>query len=234
MSDLVDLGAVELAAMIRRRELSARELLAASLERIEATNGDLNAVVTLVPDLAEVWAAEADAAVARGDRLGPLHGLPVAHKDLEPTAGIRTTMGSPLFSDWIPDNDASVVERLRAAGAVTIGKTNTPEFGAGSQTFNPVFGVTRNPYDTGRTCGGSSGGAAVALAAGMVPIADGSDMGGSLRNPASFCNLVGLRPSAGRVPTWPDRTPWSPLPTSGAMARSVDDLALQLQVLGEP
>ena len=234
MSDLVDLGAVELAAMIRRRELSARELLAASLERIAATNGELNAVVTLVPDFAEAWAAEADAAVARGDRLGPLHGLPVAHKDLEPTAGIRTTMGSPLFSDWIPDNDASVVERLRAAGAVTIGKTNTPEFGAGSQTFNPVFGVTRNPYDTGRTCGGSSGGAAVALAAGMVPIADGSDMGGSLRNPASFCNLVGLRPSAGRVPTWPDRTPWSPLPTSGAMARSVDDLALQMQVLGEP
>jgi amidase len=171
---------------------------------------------------------------AAGDELGLLHGLPVAHKDLELTAGIRTTMGSPLFSDFVPTEDGLVVQRMRAAGAVTIGKTNTPEFGAGSQTFNPVFGVTRNPYDTGTTCGGSSGGAAVALATGMVSIADGSDMGGSLRNPASFCNIVGLRPSYGRVPDWPTSTPWSGLGTAGAMARNVDDLALQLQVLAGP
>ncbi|MAT04145.1 MAG: amidase [Acidimicrobiaceae bacterium] len=234
MSDLCDRSAVELAAMIRGREVSAREVLAASLQRIAAVNPQLNAVVTLVPELAEQWATAADDAVARGDDLGPLHGLPVLHKDLEATAGIRTTFGSPLFRDFVPDVDGSTVERLRAAGAVTLGKTNTPEFGAGSQTFNSVFGATRNPYDTGRTCGGSSGGAAVALSTGMVSIADGSDMGGSLRNPASFCNLVGLRPSAGRVPSWPTRTPWSPLPTAGAMARTVDDLALQMQALAGP
>ena len=234
MTGLCDHSAVDLASMIRKRAVSARELLDACLARIDAVNPRLNAVVTLVPDKAAAWAAEADEAVARGDELGPLHGLPVAHKDLEPTAGIRTTRGSPLFADWVPDVDGLPVERLRSAGAVTIGKTNTPEFGAGSNTFNPVFGVTRNPYDPTLTCGGSSGGAAVALATGMVPIADGSDMGGSLRNPASFCNLVGLRPSAGRVPSWPNRAPWSPLATAGAMARSVDDLALQMQALAGP
>ena len=234
MTELCDHSAVELAAMIRTRAVSARELLDACLARIDAVNPRLNAVVTLVPDRATGRADEADAAVARGDELGPLHGLPVAHKDLEPTAGIRTTMGSPIFADWVPDTDGLPVERLRSAGAVTIGKTNTPEFGAGSNTFNPVFGTTRNPYDPSVTCGGSSGGAAVALATGMVPIADGSDMGGSLRNPASFCNIVGLRPSAGRVPTWPNRAPWSPLATAGAMARSVDDLALQMQALAGP
>jgi amidase len=143
-------------------------------------------------------------------------------------------MGSPLLANFVPTVDGLVVERLRAAGAVTIGKTNTPELGAGSQTFNPVFGATRNPYDLGRTCGGSSGGAAVALAACMAPIADGSDMGGSLRNPASFCNVVGLRPSHGRVPSWPNSTPWSGLGTSGAMARTVGDLALQMRVLAGP
>ena len=234
MTDLCDHGAVELASMIRRRAVSARELLDACLDRVEQVNPRLNAVVTLVPELAAEWAAAADAAVADGDDLGPLHGLPVAHKDLEPTAGIRTTKGSPLFDDWVPDIDGLPVERLRAAGAVTIGKTNTSEFGAGSNTFNPVFGITRNPFDPALTCGGSSGGAAVALATGMVPIADGSDMGGSLRNPASFCNLVGLRPSAGRVPSWPNRAPWSPLVTAGAMARSVDDLALQMRALAGP
>lgn len=234
MTDLCDHSAVELASMLRRRSVSARELLDACLDRIDAVNPHLNAVVTLVAEAAVEWADVCDAAVARGDELGPLHGLPVAHKDLEPTAGIRTTMGSPLFADWVPDFDGLPVERLRSAGAVTIGKTNTPEFGAGSNTFNPVFGITRNPYDPALTCGGSSGGAAVALATGMVPIADGSDMGGSLRNPASFCNLVGLRPSAGRVPSWPNRAPWSPLATAGAMARSVDDLALQMQALAGP
>jgi amidase len=137
---------------------------------------------------------------ARGGRLGVLHGLPVAHKDLVDTAGIRTTRGSRFYSDNVPTRDALIVTRLRAAGAVTCGKTNTPEFGAGSQTFNEVFGATRNPYDLTKTCGGSSGGAAVAVACGLVPIADGSDSGGSLRNPPAFCNVVGLRPSPGRVP----------------------------------
>ncbi|MDJ0768391.1 MAG: amidase [Ilumatobacter sp.] len=231
---LVERSAVELAAMIRRREVSARELLAATLERIGAVDPQLNAIVTLVPDMAERWAGEADARTAAGDELGPIHGLPVAHKDLELTAGIRTTLGSPLFADFVPEEDGLVVQRLRAAGAVTIGKTNVPEFGAGSQTFNPVFGATRNPYDPARTCGGSSGGAAVALAAGMTSIADGSDMGGSLRNPASFCNVVGMRPSLGRVPSWPTATPMSGLGTAGAMARSVADLALQMCVLAGP
>ncbi len=234
MTELVDRSAVELAAMIRGREVSARELLAASLRRIELMNPQLNAVVTLVPEMAETWAAAADELTASGAMTGPLHGLPIAHKDLEPTAGIRTVMGSPLLSDFVPTEDGLIVQRLRRAGAVTIGKTNTPEFGAGSQTFNPVFGATLNPYDPTKTCGGSSGGAAVALATGMIPIADGSDMGGSLRNPASFCNIVGLRPSAGRVPSWPNRTPWSGLSTSGAMGRSVGDVALQMQAISGP
>lgn len=234
MNDLVRSSAVELAALIARRELSACELLDACLDRIERANPQLNAIITLVPEMAREWAEAADAATVAGADLGPLHGLPVAHKDLELTAGIRTTMGSPLLADFVPRVDGLVVQRLRAAGAITIGKTNTPELGAGSQTFNPVFGATRNPYDISRTCGGSSGGAAVALATHMIPIADGSDMGGSLRNPASFCNVVGMRPSYGRVPSWPDATPWSPLGTSGAMARSVADLALQLRVLAGP
>jgi amidase len=234
VSDLTRRSAVDLAAMIARREVSARELLDACLDRIERVNPQLNAIVTLVPELAYEWAEAADAAVVDGADLGPLHGLPIAHKDLELTAGIRTTMGSPLLADFVPREDGLVVQRLRAAGAVTIGKTNTPELGAGSQTFNPVFGATRNPYDLDRTCGGSSGGAAVALAACMIPIADGSDMGGSLRNPASFCGVVGMRPSYGRVPGWPNTTPWSPLGTPGAMARSVGDLALQLQALAGP
>ena len=231
MTELADRSAVELANWLHQGELSARELLAACLERIEARNSAVNAIVTLVADRAQAWAAQADAAFAAGETLGVLHGLPVAHKDLELTAGIRTTMGSPIFADFIPDEDGLVVQRLRAAGAITVGKTNVPEFGAGSHTFNPVFGATHNPYDLTRSSGGSSGGAAVALATGMVPLADGSDMGGSLRNPASFCNVVGLRPSAGRVPSWPNRTPNSALGTSGMMARSVDDLALGLQAI---
>ncbi len=234
MTELIDRSAVQLAGMIRRREISARELLAASLARIDQANPNLNAIVTLVPEMAHAWATEADQRTASGQPLGPLHGLPIAHKDLALTAGIRTTMGSPLLADFLPDEDGLIVQRLRAAGAVTIGKTNVPELGAGSQTFNPVFGATLNPYDITKTCGGSSGGAAVALATGMIPIADGSDMGGSLRNPASFCNVVGLRPSAGRVPSWPNSTPWSALSTSGAMARSVEDLALQMQVIAGP
>src|SRR5918995_7481617 len=212
--------------------------MAACLDQIGRTSPRVNAIVTLVPELAIRDARAADErlaeALADGDGVGPLHGLPVAHKDLAPTRGIRTTFGSPIYEDFVPDEDALVVERLRRAGAVTVGKTNTPEFGAGSQTYNEVFGETLNPYDTTRTSGGSSGGAAAALACGMVPLADGSDLGGSLRNPASFCNVVGLRPSPGRVPTWPRTLAWFTLSVDGPMARTVADVALMLSVLAEP
>jgi amidase len=171
---------------------------------------------------------------ARKEALGPLHGLPVAHKDLVETRGIRTTFGSPLYKDYIPTQDDLIVERLRRAGAITIGKTNTPEFGSGSQTFNTVFGATHNPYDLTKTCGGSSGGAAVALACGLVPVADGSDTGGSLRNPAAFCNIVGFRPSVGRVPNPQAAFGWSTLSTSGCLGRSVADLALVLSTIAGP
>jgi amidase len=233
--DLCSTPAVELARRIARRELSALEVMKAHLARIEEVNLRLNAIVTLLPEEALLAEAErADRTVAAGGPLGPLHGLPVAHKDLTLTRGIRTTFGSPIFADFVPEEDALIVERLRAAGAITVGKTNTPEFGAGSQTFNAVFGPTRNPWDETKTCGGSSGGAAAALAAGMVPIADGSDYGGSLRNPASFCGVVGLRPSPGRVPVWPDETPWFPVPVQGPMARSAADAALLLSAMAGP
>src|ERR1035437_471898 len=185
------LSARELLRRIRAKEISAAEVMAAHLARIERVNPQLNAIVTLHADEATADARRADEALARGEELGPLHGLPVAHKDLFVTRGMRTTFGSPIFKDFVPAVDSIIVERQRRAGAISIGKTNVPEFGAGSQTFNTVFGNTRNPYDVSKTCGGSSGGAAVALACGMVPLADGSDFGGSLRNPANFCNVVG-------------------------------------------
>ncbi len=232
--ELCFLPATELARLIRSSELSAREVLAAHLRRIERVNRVVNAIVTLVPERAEAAALAADEALARGEPVGPLHGLPIAHKDLALTAGIRTTFGSPIFADFVPDQDELFVERVRAAGAILIGKTNTPEFGAGSHTFNPVFGVTRNPYDLARSAGGSSGGAAAALATGMLPIADGSDLGGSLRNPASFCNVVGFRPSPGRVPTWPTFDAWATLPVEGPMGRTVGDAALLLSPMAGP
>jgi amidase len=231
-NDLCFTPATELAAMIRSKKVSAREVMEAHLAQVGRVNRSVNAIVTLVADRAMADAAAADEELARGKPRGPLHGLPVAHKDLVATKGIRTTQGSPFFRDHIPDADAPIITLIRKGGALTIGKTNTPEFGAGSHTFNPVFGATRNPYDTTRTCGGSSGGAAVALACGMVPIADGSDTGGSLRNPAAFCNVVGFRPSPGRVSS--GRSTWSPLSTSGPMARSVADVALFLSVLATP
>lgn len=233
-SELVHLTARELAAGLRARELSAREVVQAHLERIEQVNGAVNAVVTLVAERALDAAHTADERAAHGDPLGPLHGLPVAHKDTHDTRDIRTTYGTPLLADNVPDRDELIVERIRAAGAITIGKTNVPEFAAGSHTFNPVFGATRNPYDLQRSAGGSSGGAAAALACGMHPLADGSDMGGSLRNPASFCNVVGLRPSPGRVPSWPDTAPWSTMAVQGPMARTVADAALLLSVVAGP
>jgi amidase len=206
--------------------------MAAHLARIERINPQVNAIVTLVAERAMADAARADELAARGGRLGVLHGLPVAHKDLVDTAGIRTTRGSRFYSDNVPTRDALIVTRLRTAGAVTCGKTNTPEFGAGSQTFNDVFGATRNPYDVTKTCGGSSGGAAVAVACGLVPIADGSDTGGSLRNPPAFCNVVGLRPSPGRVPG--EGGSWVPLSVSGPIGRSVRDVALMLSAIAGP
>jgi amidase len=229
-----DLTAVEMARRLRAKEISARDVMAAHLDRIERLNPRLNAIVTLDAERAMDRAARADESLARGETVGPLHGLPVAHKDLQVTRGMRTTFGSPIFRDFVPDEDALIVERLRAAGAIAVGKTNTPEFGAGSQTFNPVFGATLNPYDVTKTCGGSSGGAAVALATGMLPIADGSDMGGSLRNPASFCGVFGLRPSPGRVPAWPTADGWSTLSVDGPMARTVADLALMLSAIAGP
>ncbi len=232
------LPATELAARIRARELSATEVMEAHLRRIERLNPLVNAIVTLVPDQAMAEARACDAALAAGTAPGreraPLLGLPVAHKDLAETRGVRTTYGSPIFADHVPDFDALIVARLKAAGALTVGKTNTPEFGAGSQTFNPVFGATRNPYDLSKTCGGSSGGAAVALACGMVPLADGSDLGGSLRNPASFCNVVGFRTTPGRVPVWPFKAPYLPLSVEGPMARTVGDVALMLSAIAGP
>jgi amidase len=230
--EICDLTAVDLAARIRRKQLSARDVMAAHLARIERVNPKINAVVTLVADRAMTEAMKADEHQARGGALGPLHGLPVAHKDLVNTAGIRTTFGSPLYRDNVPTTDALIVKRVRAAGAITLGKTNTPEWGAGSNTFNPVFGATLNPYNLAKTVGGSSGGAAAALRCGMVPIAGGSDMGGSLRNPAAFTNVVGLRPSPGRVPD--DDGSWSPLATGGPMARTVADVALLLSAIAGP
>ena len=232
--DTCFLSAVEMARLIRSKKLSARELLAAHLKQIERVNPKVNAIVTLTAEKATEAARRADEAQARGAALGPLHGLPVVHKDLFDTAGVRTTYGSRIFKDHVPTQDAIIVERITKAGAISVGKSNTPEFGAGSQTFNEVFGATHNPYDLTKTCGGSSGGAAVSLACGMVPIADGSDSGGSLRNPAAFCNVVGLRPAPGRVPTAAQGNAWSTISVQGPMARNVSDLALLLSVIAGP
>src|SRR5690348_2152022 len=228
------MSAVEMARVIRTKKLSAREALAAHLKQIERVNPKVNAIVTLVPEMAADAAAKADEMQAHKEILGPLHGLPVAHKDLLETRGIRTTFGSPLYRDYVPTEDDIVVDRMRRAGAIIVGKTNTPEFGAGSQTFNKVFGATYNPYDLTKTCGGSSGGAAVALACGLAPVATGSDMGGSLRNPAAFCNVVGFRPSIGRVPNPKAAFAWSTLSTSGCLGRAVADLAFVLSTIAGP
>jgi amidase len=230
MPELCQLTAVELAALLRKKSVSAREVMSAHLAQIERVNPTVNAIVTLAAEHAMKQAALADETISRNGEVGALHGLPVVHKDLVDTAGIRTTFGSPFFRDHVPKADAEFVVRTSSAGAITCGKSNTPEFGVGSQTFNSVFGATLNPYDVTKTCGGSSGGSAVALACGMVPIAGGSDTGGSLRNPAAFCNVVGLRPSPGRVVGGG----WSPLSVAGPMARTVADVALFLSVLAGP
>jgi amidase len=222
--DLCLTPAVDLARMLRSRELSARELLTAFLDRIDRINPGINAIVTTAPERALAEAASADDAAATGAWLGPLHGLPIAIKDLTETAGLRTTFGSPVFAANVPERDAAYVANLRRAGVIVLGKTNTPEFGAGAQTFNPVFGATRNPYDPKMTPGGSSGGAAAAVTAGLLPFADGSDLGASVRNPAAFCNLVGLRTTPGLVPD----NAFDALSVIGPIARTPADAALLL------
>lgn len=231
-NEICFMRARDLAAMISGKKISSREVMQAHLKQIARVNSKVNAIVTLVPeDQLMTQAFAADEAIAKNKILWPLHGLPVGVKDLHATKGIRTTHGSPLHANDIPDFDCLVVEREKRAGAIVIGKTNVPEWGLGSQTFNPVFGPTLNPYDLTKTCGGSTGGGAVALACGMVPLADGSDMGGSLRNPPNFCNVVGLRPSPGRVPNPPTSLGWFTLSVDGPVARNVTDCAFFLSIL---
>jgi amidase len=230
--DLCFMTARDLATLIRTKKASAREVMAAHLERIRRVNPKVNAIVgKLDDDKCLALADAADRRAARAGALPPLHGLPIAFKDLQPAVGFRFTRGSPIFKDATADQDALLVERLRKAGVVAIGKTNVPEFGMGSQTYNNVYGTTLNPYDLSKTAGGSSGGAAAALATGMLPIADGSDMGGSLRNPGNFNNIVGMRPTPGLVPTAPTAFPFLSFSVNGPLARTVGDIALLLSAM---
>jgi len=230
--ELCFVGARELAGLLRARAVSAREVMAAHLEQIERCNPQVNAIVAMLPpEACLALADDADDRLARGDEVGPLHGLPTAFKDTGPAVGFPYTQGSPIFRDFRPEADSVIVERLREAGVLPIGKTNVPEFGLGSHTYNAVYGTTRNPYDLTRSAGGSSGGAAAALAAGMLPIADGSDYGGSLRNPASFNNVASLRPTVGLVPAWPSALPLVGYVVTGILARSVGDVAFGLSVV---
>ncbi|MDA1082405.1 MAG: amidase [Gemmatimonadetes bacterium] len=235
MSDLTFMDAAELAALIRTRKVSAREVMAAHLDRISSINPQVNAIVAKLDDDACLALADAaDVQIAKAapnDSLSPLLGLPIAFKDLQPAVGFPFTRGSPVFRDFMPAADSVLIERLRAAGTIPIGKTNVPEFGMGSHTFNSVYGTTRNPYDLSKSAGGSSGGAAVALATGMLPIADGGDLGGSLRNPGNFNNIVGFRPSVGLVPTAPDFFPLLGFAVNGPLARTVADIALLMTVM---
>jgi amidase len=223
--------ACELASLIATKAVSPVEVLDAHLETIARVNPKLNAIVTLVADSARDQAMQAEAAVMNGDQLGPLHGLPVVIKDVTPTKGIRTTYGSPRFKDHVPTEDAEAVRRLKANGAIVIGKTNTPEFAAGANTFNDVFGVTRNPWNPALSPSGSSGGSAVAVATGMVPLAQGTDFGCSIRMPASFNGIVGIRPTPGLTPNWPMPMAWDPGQVHGPLARTAEDAALMLDAL---
>ena len=233
--ELCFMDATALVELLRTKKVSAVEVMKAHLRQIARVNAKVNAIVTLVDEEQLLAAAQsADDALAKGNWLGPLHGLPIGVKDLKATKDIRTTYGSPLYKDNIPRTDCLVVEREKKAGGIVIGKTNVPEFGLGSQTFNKVFGATRNPYDLSKTCGGSTGGGTVAAVCGMVPLADGSDYGGSLRNPPNFCNAVGLRPSPGRVPNTPADLAWQSFAVAGPVARNVKDCAYFLSVLAGP
>jgi amidase len=231
LTGLTSHSAIALARLLKTRQVSATEVVRAFIARIEAANPKLNAIVTFVPDQA---LAAAKAMDRRRAKPGPLYGLPIAYKDLVPTRGVRTTYGSLVFAKEVPQENHLIVDRLSAAGAILIGKTNTPEFGAGSQTFNKVFGATRNPYDLTKTCGGSSGGAAAAVAARMLPFADGSDLAASLRNPGNYCNVVGFRPTPGRVPSWPAANAWDTLAVMGPIARTVADTALLFSAMAGP
>jgi amidase len=224
--------AKDLAALIRARKVSAREVMAAHLARINRVNPIINAIVAkLDDDRCLAMADAADQRAARGEALPPLHGLPIAFKDLQPAVGFPFTSGSPIYKDTMPDEDSVLVERLRRAGVIAIGKTNVPEFGMGSHTYNEVYGTTFNPYDVSKSAGGSSGGAGAALATGMLPVADGSDLGGSLRNPGNFNNVVGMRPTVGLVPFAPNVFPLLGFAVNGPMARTVADTALLLSVI---
>jgi len=235
MTDIAFASARKLARLLRARKVSRIEVMKVFIAQIERVNPKVNAIVTFLPEQALAHARKMDRKPARGaPSPGPLAGLPIAYKDMVDTKGIRTTYGSPIYAGHVPDRDHAVVERMKAAGAITLGKTNTPEFAAGSQTFNPVFGTTLNPWDLDKTCGGSSGGAAVAVACGMLPFADGSDLGGSLRNPGNFNNVVGLRPSPGRVPYWPAKDAWGTLSVMGPIARSAADAAFLLSAMAGP
>ena len=234
-SELCFTPARKLARLLRSRKISATEIVQAFIAQIERVNPKVNAIVTFLPELALAAARKFDRNPKAGNsRAKPLAGLPVAYKDLVPTKGIRTTQGSLIYRDHVPDEDHLIVERLSAAGAITLGKTNTPEFGAGSQTFNKVFGATKNPYDLTKTCGGSSGGAAAAVASGMLPFADGSDLAASLRNPGNYCNVVGFRPTPGRVPAWPSGNAWETLSVIGPIARTVEDAAFLFAAMAGP
>ncbi len=231
MTEPCDLSAVTARRLIGARRLAPSELLESCIRRVETVDPAVNALVARDFERARAAARAADDAVARGGKLGPLHGLPLGVKDLEDTAGLVTTYGSPIYRDHVPADDERIVAVLRRAGAIVLGKTNTPEFGAGANTRNAVYGVTGNPFDPAKSAAGSSGGSAVALACGMVPIATGSDTGGSLRNPAAFCGIVGFRPTPGLVPSEKRGLGWSNLPVLGPMARSVPDLALLLSAM---
>jgi amidase len=232
--DLCFTPATELVRLYRGRKTSPLEVMQAVLARIDAVNPQVNAYVTVAREAALAAARRATAALRRRASLPPLHGVPVSIKDLTATKGIRTTWGSKIFEHHVPAEDALTVARLKASGAIVVGKTNTPEFGAGGNTFNAVFGATRNPWNLALTCGGSSGGAAVALATGMGPLAQGSDLGGSLRTPAAFCGVVGFRTTPGLVPVYPRELAWDSLSVSGPMARTVSDVALMLSVMAGP
>ncbi|MFK4298745.1 amidase [Arthrobacter sp. GAS37] len=225
------LSAVVLTAEIRKKNISAREALEAHFEQIDAVNPAINAVVTQDRVAAAAAAAAADNLTASGVELPPLHGVPMTHKDTHNTKGMRTTQGSPIFADYIPSIDDVIIQRLKRAGVVSTGKSNVPEFAAGAHTFNDVFGTTTNPFSTGLSAGGSSGGVAAALASRIQSIGDGSDMGGSLRIPASFCNVVGFRPSLGLIPLAPTRNAWAWLGRAGIMAREVGDVALAMSAV---
>ena len=235
MHDIVFKSARSLARLLRARKISRVEVVRAFIAQVERANPKVNAIVTFLPDEALAEAKRMDRRAGRSAApVGVLQGLPIAYKDMIETKGIRTTYGSPIYADNVPAHDQLIVERLRGAGAITLGKTNTPEFAAGSQTFNAVFGTTLNPYDLGKTCGGSSGGAAVAVACGMLPFADGSDLGGSLRNPANFCSVVGFRPTPGRVPSYPAMDAWNTMSVLGPIARTVEDAAFLFSAMAGP